>query len=676
MKTFLTRETTRILAGSTLVFAGAATALWAAPVVSAVVENAVTNSATAPNAAAPNATSSTRSVGSSVRNVAWTTYKGNAQRTGASDVRITLPLGLEWRYSSEADPGPIVGSPLVVNTTKNGRLAIFNAARIAFALDASSGELVWASDTSSTLRAPLTLLPSASGGVVLMSASNGVVQAVRAQDGVKLWSFKADAPISVAPILVQTAKGARIVLAPNNGVLVALTTLGVLDPTWRVALGQGTPPAASPSLSKDGKRLLVSGRDGYLYSVDLRTARVAQATNLGTASPMSAIDTGGLIVTGAGNTALGIRTDNNSISWRTPVANEDILSVSQSGETAYFATNRGTVLALRTRNGQQVWKTNVGRTSLSGSPLVLPNVVLVGGRDSILYALDRATGKVTWRYRIDTERSVPVPVKALTVATGMGSSPTVVGNPFGNGQQFSPTSPGGTTGTGTATGITLATPTPTPLVNYELRTYGISSAPAIVDGQLFVVADNAALYSFATSFFDGAPPNVARIDIIVPTKEGGEYSTELSSDFAGIPLKGPISVEVQLKDEGSGIDPARVRANFDGQPVAAEDLKFNASTGVLRVAVQKSVRGEANELSDGDHTLIVEAVDYSGNTMRSSKTFNASAKFQSPSVPRLAAAATPTPMPVAAPPSWRERWDPRNGPPPWAGRGRNRDNNN
>ena len=668
MKTFLTRETVWTLAGGSLFFAGAATALWAAPIVTTAVQNAAT---------APDTTSSTRSANSALRNVAWTTYKGNAQRTGASDVRITLPLGLEWRYSSEADPGPIVGSPLVVNTMKNGRLAIFNASRNTFALDSSSGELVWAADSTSTLRAPLTLLPSATGGVVLMSASNGVVQAVRAQDGAKLWSFKADAPISVAPILVQTAKGARIILAPNNGVLVALTTAGVLDPSWRVALGSNSTPAASPSLSKDDKRLLVSARDGYLYSVDLRTARVAQATNLGTISPMSAIDTGGIVVTGAGSMAMGIRADNNSISWRTPIVNEEILSVSQSGDTAYFATNRGTVLAVRIRNGQPIWKTNVGRTSLSGSPLVLPNVVLVGGRDSILYAIDRANGKVTWRYRVDTERSVPVSLKNSITTTGAsGQSPSSGGgfNPQTN-PQFNPSSPAG--GTGVATGITLATPTPTPVVNYELRTYGISSAPAIVDGQLFLIADNAALYSFATSFFDGAPPTVARTDIIVPTKEGGEYATELSSNFAGIPLKGPVSVEVQLKDEGSGIDPARVRANFDGQAVDAANLKYNASTGVLRVAVQKSVRGAANELSDGEHTLVVEAVDYSGNTMRSSQTFNASAKFQSPSVPRLAAAATPTPVPVAAPPSWRDRWDPRNGAPPWAGRrGRNNDTTN
>jgi hypothetical protein len=213
-------------------------------------------------------------------------------------------------------------------------------------------------------------------------------------------------------------------------------------------------------------------------------------------------------------------------------------------------------------------------------------------------------------------------------------------------------------------------------VNYELRTYGISSAPAIVDGQLFLVADNAALYSFATSFFDGAPPTIARTEIIVPTKEGGEFPVELTSNFAGIPLKGPVSVEVQFKEEGSGIDPARLSASFNGNPVSPADLKYNVSTGVLRIAVQKSARGAVNELSDGDQTLVVQAVDYSGNTMRSSQTFNASAKFQSPSVPRLVSNATPTPVPAAAPQSWRNSWDPRNGPPPWAGRGRaNRDNN-
>ncbi len=691
----LTKETVWPLSGAALLFAGAATALWAAPETNAARDAALASNALAPQptktTAATPAASSTRSpvpaapsaapsatrraavarpavAGSAASNVVWTTYKGNAQRTGASNIRIKLPLGLQWRYSSEADPGPIIGSPLVVNTSR-GRSVLFNAGRNIFSLSSESGELLWAATSVSTLRAPLALVPSTSGGIVLTTASNGTVQAMRASDGTKLWSFKASGPISVAPILVTTAKGARIILAPNNGNLVALTTSGVLDASWSLRLGSGTAPAATPSLDKTGRRLMISGRDGYLYIIDIKGMRVLQAVNLAAESPMSAIDTGSLIVTGAGNTALGIRADNNSVAWRVPVADETLLSVSMSNDTAYFATNRGTVMAVRTKDGQQVWKSSVGRTTLSGAPLVLPDTVIVGGRDSILYAMDKTTGKVVWRYRVDTERTVIAPPPPVPLGS---RSPTpfnpYAGNPYA----------GNSISGGTSTGITTATPTPTPTPTYELRTFGISSAPAIVNGQLFIAADNAAVYSFATNFFDGAPPSVFDTKIVVPTVQGGEFVVALDSNLPGVPLKGPVSVDIQLKDEGSGIDPSRIRATFNGAPIPNEDLKFNVSTGVLRAQVQKYQRGEANELAEGPQTLTIEAVDYSGNTMRTERTFNAGKAFQSPSVPRIAANASTSPTPpvsAPAPPSWRDRWDPNNGPPPWAGR-RNRDRDN
>jgi len=639
MKELFTKESAWALSGTALLFAGAATALLAAPETNQAGPASTTGVATASSSPRP---SGNKAVAT---NVAWTTYRGNAQRTGTSNIPITLPLGLQWRYSSEAEAGPILGSPLILNT-KNGRTVIYNAGRSIFALSAESGEMLWTGSSTSTLRAPLALIPNASGGTVLKTSSNGVVEGLRAVDGVKLWSYKASAGVSVAPTLATTPKGTRIIVTSNDGNLVALTTAGVLDPTWKARLGTtGTAPIATPSLDKTGKRLMVSGRDGYLYIINLATARILQAVNLGAESPMSAIDTGNLIVTGTGNTAVGIRTDNNSIVWRTPLSEEKILSVSLDGNTAYFATNRGSVVALNIKDGKQVWKSSMGRTSLSGTPLILPNMILVGGRDSILYAIDKGTGKVTWRYRVDTERSVIVPPKALPTTGGAATRPipTVNRGPV-------PTSP-----TNPANVFAAATPVATPIPVYELRTYGISSAPAIVDGQLILAADNGALYSFATSFFDGAPPSVASTQIVVPTQEGGSYSATLDSNLPGVPVKGPIALEVQLKDEGSGIDPARIRASFNGRPLAASDLKFNPSTGVLRAEVQKHQRGEANELAEGSHTLTIEAVDYSGNTMRSERTFKTSKSLQSPSIPRTVVAATPTPAP--APPSWRERWN-------------------
>ena len=89
MKTFLTRETMWTMAGSTLFFAGAATAILAAPIVSTVVQNAVSNTPRSNNAGAttPRALPVRPVAGGAARNVA----KGRLPVWLNLDVK-TLPL--------------------------------------------------------------------------------------------------------------------------------------------------------------------------------------------------------------------------------------------------------------------------------------------------------------------------------------------------------------------------------------------------------------------------------------------------------------------------------------------------------------------------------------------------------------------------------------------------------
>jgi len=305
----------------------------------------------------------------------------------------------------------------------------------------------------------------------------------------------------------------------------------------------------------------------------------------------------------------------------------------------------------------------------------LRGVVLVGGRDGVFYGVDSAKGQLLWRYRLESERRVLVPVREPL--SGIGSSGGGIGSSGGQRSGFGgggsrggggSSQRGGGSGTGNRSARAAATPTP---MMYETRTYGVSSAPAAVDGRIYVPVDNAALYAFSSSAFDAAPPTVTDTKIVFPTDIGSPFVMDLTPDFPGIPAKGPVSLTLDVSDAGSGIDASRIRTSFDGQPVPAQDIKFDQSTGLLTLNLFKS-RGDAT-LSDGTHKVQVEVRDYNGNATPFSTSFIVNSTFvppvrQDPNAGSGASAPQQPQRPQGGEPAsgWRGGgWDPSQGAPTW-----------
>ena len=588
-------------------------------------------------------------------NAMWATYKGDAQRTGAVDMPIRLPLSLMWRYSSDAEPGAILGSPIAVGSG-NARRVLFNAGKMLYCLDAQTGAEIWKWTADANLRAPLTLLVGTNNAVLALSLK-GTAQALRVNDGAPVWKYKADSALKVAPVAIRTSRGERIVLAPASGVLVALTMTGVLDTSWRVALGpNGAAPAVALSVNTTGDRLFVAADDGNLYGVDIQSARVAYGVNLGIGATTAPIAMGDMVVGAGGGVLMAARTDNGTVLWRSAVDNENLTSLSAQPPTRtnagaiYGGTNRGSLAAFNSSDGKMLWKTRLGRTSISGSPLILPTTILVGGRDGVLYGVNRRNGALLWRYRMESERRVLV-AKRISTVTGTSGNPTAPVNPYAT-PFIAGAKPGGT-----------PTATPTPMV-YETRNYGTSAAPAALGGKIYVPADNAALFAFSTASFDAAEPLVNEATIVIPDTTNAPYPLNITPTFPGIANKGPVSMTLQLSDAGSGVDASRITVNYDGQPLSSTDAKFDAATGILSLSLFKPTSA-APTLSDGTHTVNVEVADYTGNIARASTSFKVDATYVSPP-PRTTGATT---APVAQPSwgGWRGGgWDPTQGPPPWA----------
>lgn len=605
MSTFWNSKT-RAATGAALLCASGLTAATAAPSVQTVA--AVGNPTAASNGAV------------------WATYKGDAQRTGSGNTPIRLPLSLLWRYTSDAEPGAIIGSPLVVGQA-NARRVLFNAGKNLYCLDAETGENLWIFKGTSTLRAPITLVPGTN--IVLTLSSRGIASALNINDGKAVWAYKADSDLRVAPLVVRTSRGDRIILAPNSGALVALTLQGTVDPTWRISLGAGgATPISAPVASRDGKRIFIAANNGNLYGIDVRGARVSFTANLGNNATITPVSVGNMVFAVSTDTLTATRVNNGAVAWRSRAAEGTFASLSarplaQDNGIIYAGTSRGTLMALNARDGKLLWKTEVGRTSLSGSPLVLRNAVLVGGRNGVFYGVDSTKGQLLWRYRLESERRVLVPVRAPLNGTGASGSSAFGGAQrpgVGAGAGFGRPGFGGSgvAGRGVAA----------PLQTYTTYTYGVSSAPAAVDGRIYLPADNGALYAFSSEGLDAAPPIVTNSTIIFPTAEGSPFPMALTPDFPGIPAKGPVSLTLNLSDAGSGIDASRIRATFDGQPLTAQDLKLDQSTGLLTLTLFKP-RAQAT-LSDGTHKVEVQVTDYNGNMTPYSTSFLVDSTFPPP----------------------------------------------
>jgi hypothetical protein len=259
----------------------------------------------------------------------------------------------------------------------------------------------------------------------------------------------------------------------------------------------------------------------------------------------------------------------------------------------YIGTTHGTFYAIDSERGRVLWKVDL-QSAVSGTAVVLKGLVLVGTGNGVFYGLDTADGTVRWQYRLRTERVVTAKVTTRNTDAG-----------------------------GTDAGTTTTSTTKT-----VQRAQGVSSVPSVVGSQVYLLADNAALYAFDTAPFDADPPLIVQPSLSVPTTTTGLHSFLMTPDQ---PLlvkgKAPIYFAAQLEDEGSGVDPDGLKVTFDGQEMDAKSVTFHAGKGVVTATLL--ARGSI-QLSDGLHNLTLSARDYRGNAMTFTTSFMVDDKVAPP----------------------------------------------
>lgn len=580
-------------------------AIFAAPAISPVwAQDAPATSSNAPASAA-----------------SWTSFKGDAQRSGTTPVSLNLPLNLLWRHTTDVAPQPNASSPLVLGAAGQRRVYFAEGLAI-FCTDAQTGAEIWRSaDQSGVIGSPLTLLSGGDeGDLILAITSGGTLAATRTGDGSQAWQVDTGASVrNAAPIVVRTANGERIVVAQSTGQLVAFTREGDADTKWSVRLSQlGAGPSATPLLSSDGATLFVPAEDQKIYAIDVRKQTIPFVAPLPRTTYVSPAILGDRMIVSTGKTVGAYSTRTGNPLWTTPLGG--LLAGSPTGRIdgagvgqVFCGSSDGVMYALDGRRGTVLWKTDL-ESPVSGIPVSAPNAVVVGTRGGELFALKPGDGSILWRYRLQAD-GPDGGSDADDAADGAdGVAPVAEGVPA-EGEGGAPA------------------PVPGAAVAQNLVTYGVSAPPSIVDGQLFLLADNASLFAFDTAPFDADPPLAVEASLSVPS-QGGSIKTYLLDPQQPVlvPGRGPIYFSVELNDVGSGVDPAGTRVSIDGKEVSRDNLSYQGASGEMTaILLAAPKRGQrAINLADGAHTVVLSMRDFRGNSSDFSGTFLVDNKLPAP----------------------------------------------
>jgi outer membrane protein assembly factor BamB len=243
------------------------------------------------------------------------------------------------------------------------------------ALDAAEVPSRWRFWQRRSVETGLTGGPGVGGGLVVVGGRGGEVVALDSETGAKRWSVRVTSEVLSAPAIFED----RVIVRSADG-----RTFG-LD-------------------IADGSRRWVFERT--LPSLSVR----------GNGSPAVL---GGLVFVGYEDGMLvALRAADGASAWEQRVAEPDGRSdldrmadidgeIQLAADGVYAASYHDQVMAMAPENGRPLWNREIGST---GGVTLLPDRLLVSGRDGTVWALDRSTGAALWKQEALANRGLTTPV--------------------------------------------------------------------------------------------------------------------------------------------------------------------------------------------------------------------------------------------------------------------------
>jgi len=310
-----------------------------------------------------------------------------SEGVGGGKKQMVLRLGL----------GPVIDNGVVFAASHKGEV-------LAASLD--TGRHIWVKN----LKLPISAGPGAGAGLVVVGSSKGVVVTLDGATGRELWRSRLNSELLSAPAIGEKV----VVIRSVDGRLHGLDAhtgkelWSVEQQVPRLSL-RGT---ATPIIAKE---VAISGFDnGKVMAVSLNTGDTVWDSAL--ASPHGRTELDRLVdidsavrVVGdnvfaagfQGRTAM-LALDSGQIWWGHDMSSYRGLAV--DADNLYVTQSDGIVVALRQRDGSELWRNQKLKLRRLSTPVLTSTAVAVADFQGYVHWLDKATGELVARERVAKER--------------------------------------------------------------------------------------------------------------------------------------------------------------------------------------------------------------------------------------------------------------------------------
>jgi outer membrane protein assembly factor BamB len=299
--------------------------------------------------------------------------------------------------------GPAIDNDIVFAASHKGEV---------LATSLETGHHIWVKN----LKIPLSAGPSAGAGMVVVGSSKGAVVSLDGATGRERWRMRLNsellsaAAISDEVVVIRSVDGRLHGLDAHSG----KELWSVEQQVPRLSL-RGT---ATPIIAKE---VAISGFDnGKVMAVSLRSGDTVWDTAL--ASPHGRTELDRLVdidsevrtvgdnvfATGfQGRTAM-LALDSGQIWWAHDMSSYKGLVV--DADNLYVTQSDGIVVALRQRDGSEIWRSQKLKLRRLSTPVLTSTAVVVADFQGYVHWLDKASGELVARDRVAKERITSAPV--------------------------------------------------------------------------------------------------------------------------------------------------------------------------------------------------------------------------------------------------------------------------
>ncbi len=297
---------------------------------------------------------------------------------------------------------PISGGVVSELTQSQGQIYFGGGDGFLYSVDSETGRVNWRYE----LRNPYVSRPTVDGGRVFVTSSDDTIWAFDAGTGKWLWHYRrrSGANSTIRGAAMPLADGTDIIAGLSDGFLVVLNREdGQLK--WERKLSSGIKfidVDAPAVLEKDV--LYVPSYDGALYALKRKGGEVLWKVDVGGCRSV-ALDEQRVFLPGSDGTLRAIQKSNGKELWRFDLDSGVPTSIAQTDQYLVFGSSHQYLYALDRTTGQLVWRYHSGYGSgFSTAPLVDAQkkqlYVLSGGGNLLSFSF-RTQPKARPRGRVD-----------------------------------------------------------------------------------------------------------------------------------------------------------------------------------------------------------------------------------------------------------------------------------